>query len=104
MVPRGRVQSGDGEAYAAICSQEFKERFGDLYEDTRRQIAEQGIEVNTMDEDIERVFEPFFTAKADGLGIGLSISRSIIETHQGRIWARPNLERGMTFGFTLPLA
>jgi len=51
----------------------------------------------------ERIFEAFFTTKAGGLGMGLSISRSIIEAHGGRLWATGNPDRGMTFGFTLPV-
>jgi PAS domain S-box-containing protein len=50
----------------------------------------------------EKVFEAFYTTKADGMGIGLSISRSIIEAHQGRIWATPNEGPGSTFLFAIP--
>lgn len=48
-------------------------------------------------------FEPFTTTKSDGVGVGLSNSRSIIEEHYGRIWATPNAEGGAVFSFTLPL-
>ena len=51
--------------------------------------------------DREKVFESFFTTKSDGLGIGLSISRSIIEEHQGHIWATPNPQKGTTFRVAL---
>jgi two-component system, LuxR family, sensor kinase FixL len=51
----------------------------------------------------ERLFQPFNSSKADGMGIGLSISRTIIEQHGGRIWATPNDGRGVIFSFTLPV-
>ncbi|HYC22427.1 MAG TPA: PAS domain S-box protein [Candidatus Bathyarchaeia archaeon] len=51
----------------------------------------------------ERIFEPFFSTKAEGLGMGLSISRSIIEAHGGRLWATINEDAGTTFHVTLPL-
>jgi hypothetical protein len=51
----------------------------------------------------ERIFEPFFTTKENGLGMGLAICRSIIEAHDGRLWATANEPRGTTVAFTLPL-
>ena len=51
---------------------------------------------------LERVFEAFYTTKPSGLGLGLSICRSIIEAHNGRLWASANLPRGASFQFTLP--
>jgi C4-dicarboxylate-specific signal transduction histidine kinase len=53
-------------------------------------------------EELERAFEPFFTTKKQGLGMGLSISRTIVHDHQGRMWAAPNLDGGLTLCFTLP--
>jgi len=51
-----------------------------------------------------RVFNPFFTTKPSGLGLGLSLSRSIIDGHGGRLWLTPNPVQGATFHFTLPVA
>ena len=52
--------------------------------------------------DPERLFEPFFSTKSEGLGMGLNICRTIIESHHGRLWAVSNPEGGTTFRFTLP--
>jgi signal transduction histidine kinase len=56
------------------------------------------------DEVVERVFDAFFTTKPNGIGMGLAVSRSIIEAHGGRLWPTPNPDGGMTFRFTLPVA
>ena len=54
--------------------------------------------------DVERLFQPFYTTKAHGLGMGLAICRSIIAAHHGRLWAEPHPERGAVFHFELPVA
>ena len=51
----------------------------------------------------EKIFQPFYTTKHNGLGIGLSISRAIIEAHGGQLWAENSSDRGATFHFTLPV-
>jgi two-component system sensor kinase FixL len=55
------------------------------------------------DENMDRLFEPFFTTKSHGLGLGLSLSRSIIEAEGGQLVAERNPHHGMTFRFTLPV-
>ena len=52
----------------------------------------------------KNLFEPFMSTKTHGLGVGLSISRSIIEAHHGKLWAEPNPGGGTIFSFVLPLA
>ncbi len=54
--------------------------------------------------DLERIFEPFVTSKEHGMGLGLSVCRTIISAHHGRLWAENNADPGATFRFTLPLA
>ena len=58
--------------------------------------------VGLPQQQVARIFDAFFTTKPDGTGMGLAISRSIIESHGGRLWAAANSERGATFHFTLP--
>jgi len=50
----------------------------------------------------DRLFETFYTTKNDGMGVGLYVSRSIIESHQGRLWATLNDGPGATFSFSIP--
>jgi signal transduction histidine kinase len=57
-----------------------------------------GLDPNTM----ARIFEPFYTTKPSGMGMGLSISRSILQNHGGRLWATANDGPGTSFHFTLP--
>ena len=52
---------------------------------------------------LDRLFEAFYTTKTQGLGLGLAISRRIIEAHGGRLWASANAPRGAVFQFTLPV-
>ncbi len=81
---------------------------GDIF--VRTSLVDDGhIQVSVVDQGagIERgaedqVFEPFFTTKETGMGMGLSIGRSIITAHGGRMWFVRNEDRGMTFSFTLP--
>lgn len=75
----------------------------------RTQLADAAVCVAVRDEgpgipasELSRVFETFYTTKSTGMGMGLPISRSIVEAHGGRIWAENNPDRGATFSFTIP--
>jgi signal transduction histidine kinase len=54
-------------------------------------------------EGAERIFAPFYTTKSTGLGMGLSICRSIVDAHGGQLWASANVPRGAVFQFTVPI-
>jgi signal transduction histidine kinase len=52
---------------------------------------------------VDRIFHPMFTTKTDGMGMGLSICRSIVEAHEGRLWVTADKGRGAIFHFTVPV-
>ena len=62
-------------------------------------VADTGTGISSQD--IDRIFDPLYTTKPDGMGMGLSICRAIIEAHDGRLWVAPNTPRGAVFQFTL---
>jgi signal transduction histidine kinase len=67
------------------------------------QVAVQDTGVGIDPQAATRLYDPFYTTKPDGLGMGLAISRSIVEAHGGHLWATPNVDHGVTFQFTLPV-
>ncbi|RWB35463.1 MULTISPECIES: MASE1 domain-containing protein [unclassified Mesorhizobium] len=71
-------------------------RMGDV---AQTEISDRGAGIEFPD----KIFEPFFTTKGDGMGMGLAICRSIVESHGGRLWAEKNEPQGATFVFTLPI-
>lgn len=66
----------------------------------RFSVKDAGVGIDAEIED--KLFEAFYTTKRDGMGVGLSVSRSIIESHQGRLWATRNSGPGTTFSFVIP--
>ena len=62
-------------------------------------VADTGAGIDSQD--VDRIFSPLFTTKSDGMGMGLSICRAIIQAHDGRLWVAPNTPRGAVFQFTL---
>jgi signal transduction histidine kinase len=73
-------------------------------DDDRVRVAVRDVGVGLDRHSADRVFDPFFTTKSAGLGIGLSVGRSIIERHHGRIWAEANDGPGATFCISIPRA
>ena len=72
--------------------------------DATVQLSVQDVGKGFQAESPNRLFEAFYTTKSDGMGIGLAVSRSIIENHHGRLWATPNKGPGVTFSFWIPCA
>jgi PAS domain S-box-containing protein len=70
----------------------------------RVRLTVQDAGVGFESQDVDRLFEAFYSTKNGGMGIGLSVSRSIIESHHGRLWAAPNDGPGATFSFSIPRA
>jgi len=88
------AMSSAGERQLVITTQDIdQERVQVTVEDSGT-----GLDPNTM----ARIFEPFYTTKSGGMGMGLSISRSIVQNHGGRLWATANDGPGTSFHFTLP--
>ena len=73
-------------------------------ERTRAQLTVQDVGVGIEPHGVEKLFEPFYTTKSGGMGIGLSVSRSIVESHHGRLWATVNEGPGAAFSFSIPRA
>ena len=73
-------------------------------EDDRARLTVQDVGVGIEPSGVDKVFEPFYTTKSGGMGIGLSVSRSIIERHHGRLWATMNDGPGAAFSFSIPRA
>jgi PAS domain S-box-containing protein len=74
----------------------------EIDESDRVRLTVQDAGVGFEPQSADKLFEPFYTTKSDGMGIGLSVSRSIIESHHGRLWAAPNDGPGATFSFSIP--
>jgi PAS domain S-box-containing protein len=97
-------------AVEAISSEEYGARELSIRIEQQRagdggvlvQVRDSGLGIDRGN--VDRVFEPFYTTKSTGVGMGLSICRSIINDHGGRLWAEPNDPRGAVFQFTLPPA
>jgi signal transduction histidine kinase len=66
-------------------------------------VSVQDTGVGIKPQETEHLYEPFYTTKTNGLGMGLAISRSIVEAHGGHLWVTPNDDHGVAFQFTLPV-
>jgi len=92
---RNSMEAMDSVAGDRILGMRVR-RVGDV---VRTEISDRGQGIEFPD----KIFEPFFTTKEDGMGMGLAICRSIVESHGGRLWAEMNEPQGAIFFFTLPV-
>ena len=91
------------EAMADCASSERQLLIASKLEKNAVQVSVTDRGVGIPEKKLEQVFERFFTTKKEGMGLGLSICRSIIDAHEGKIWATNNADRGATFYFSLPI-
>jgi signal transduction histidine kinase len=95
-----------GNAIDAMAKVTGSERILEIRSQRRQgrgiSVSVQDSGVGISEELMSRLFEPFFTTRAQGIGMGLAISHSIIEAHGGRLWAESKLNEGTVFQFTLP--
>ena len=76
----------------------------EVEEGDRVRLSVQDTGIGFEPQSLDRLFQTFYTTKDDGMGIGLAVSRSIVENHRGRMWATPNDGPGVTFSFSIPRA
>jgi two-component system, sensor histidine kinase and response regulator len=90
------------EAMQALQDRPRKLRIKSATDSKAVNVSVEDTGVGLSQEDPERIFHPFFTTKRDGIGMGLSLSRSIIEAHRGRLWVEPRSPHGAVFQFSVP--
>jgi signal transduction histidine kinase len=87
---------------------DINDRLRELFLKTEQEVGEcvrlsvQDVGIGFEPQSMDRLFQAFYTTKVGGMGMGLSVSRSIIENHGGRLWATPNDGPGVTFSFSIP--
>jgi signal transduction histidine kinase len=89
------------DAMAAKAEPRILRVKSEAYEGDRVMVSVADTGTGISSQDADRIFNPLFTTKTDGMGMGLSICRAIIEAHEGRLWFTPNTPRGAVFQFTL---